>query len=163
MPSGPARAVLQGLGLDKGGGKGKRRSPKREGSDSAPSAPARRQRTRRTFFAVVSCRLLAATCSCLVSRGAALSDLLAEGAVPPGLVWLRGPSLKPLLAALAAVTVSRPDCSRSTWWSFVFLALRPGCFCLWGFGLQLLGRLCGFPSVSVCLFVSLLSPLFQLC
>ena len=45
MPSGPARAVLQGLGLDKGGGKGKRRSPKREGSDSAPSAPARRQRT----------------------------------------------------------------------------------------------------------------------
>ncbi|CAK8988634.1 unnamed protein product [Durusdinium trenchii] len=46
MASGPARAVLQGLGLEaKGGGKGKRRSPKREGSAAPRAEPARRART----------------------------------------------------------------------------------------------------------------------
>ena len=45
MASGPARAVLQGLGLEaKGGGKGKRRSPKREGSAAPRAEPARRPR-----------------------------------------------------------------------------------------------------------------------
>ncbi|CAK9110275.1 unnamed protein product [Durusdinium trenchii] len=64
MASGPARAVLQGLGLEaKGGGKGKRRSPKREGSAAPRAEP-----------------------EVLPSL-----TLYPEGAVPLGHAWLRVP------------------------------------------------------------------------